>query len=45
MHFAKLYDTWRSAAVLFTISIENLRFCSSADAGIAFHLFLNFKQK
>jgi len=32
-------------AVLFTILIENLRLCSSAEAGTVFSLFLNFEQK
>jgi len=32
-------------AVLFNTLIENLRLCSSAEAGIAFNLFLNFEQK
>jgi len=31
------------AAVLFTILIENLRFFSSAEAGIVLNLFLNFE--
>jgi len=26
-------------------SIENLRFCSSAEAGIVLNLFLNFERK
>jgi len=30
------------AVVLFTTLIENLRLCSSAEAGIALNLFLNF---
>jgi len=34
-----------SADVLFTTLIENLRFCSSAKAGIVLNLFLNFEQK
>jgi len=33
------------AAVLFTTLIENLRLCSSAEAGIVLNLFLNFEQK
>jgi len=33
------------AAILFTILIENLRLCSSAEAGIVLNLFLNFEQK
>jgi len=33
------------AAVLFTTFIENLRLCSSAEAGIVFNLFLTFEQK
>jgi len=32
-----------AAAVLFTTLIEDLRLCSSAEAGIAFNLFLNFE--
>jgi len=32
------------AAVLFTTLIENLRLCSSAEAGIVHNLFLNFEQ-
>jgi len=31
--------------VLFTTLIENLRLCSSAEAGIVLSLFLNFEQK
>jgi len=33
------------AAVLFTILIKNLRFCSSGEAGIVLNLFLNFEQR
>jgi len=33
------------AAVLFTTLIENLRLCSSAEAGIILDLFLNSEQK
>jgi len=33
------------ASVLFFILTENLRLCSSAEAGIVFNLFLNFEQK
>jgi len=33
------------AAVLFTILIENLKLCSSAEARIVLNLFLNFEQK
>jgi len=33
------------AAVLFTTLIENLRLCSSAEAGIVLNLFLNCEQK
>jgi len=33
------------AAVLFTTFIENLRLCSSAEAGIVLNAFLNFEQK
>jgi len=33
------------AAVLFTNLIENLKLCSSAEAGIVLNLFLNFEQK
>jgi len=32
-------------AIFFTTLIENLRLCSSAEAGIALNLFLNFEQK
>jgi len=32
------------AAVLYPTLIENLRLCSSAEAGIVFKLFLNFEQ-
>jgi len=42
MHFANFAVL---AAVLFTTSTENLRLCSSAKAGIALNLFLNFEQK
>jgi len=41
----ELRGTCSSAAVLFTTLIENLRICSSAEAGIALNLFLNFEQK
>jgi len=37
--------TCSSAAVLFTTLNENLRLCSSAEAGITRNLFLNFEQK
>jgi len=33
------------AAVLLTTLIENLRHCSSTEAGIVLNLFLNFEQK
>jgi len=33
------------AAALFTTLIENMRLCSSAEAGIVLNLFLNFEQK
>jgi len=33
------------AAVLLTTLIENLRLCSSAEAGFVFNLFLKFEQK
>jgi len=42
MHFANCAPL---AAVLFTTSIENLRLCSFAEAGIFLNLFLNFEQK
>jgi len=42
MHFANCAAL---AAVLFTSLIENLRLCSSAEAGIVLNLFLNFEQK
>jgi len=32
-------------AVLFTTLTENLRLCTSAEAGIVLNLFLNFEQK
>jgi len=32
------------AVVLFTTLIENLRLCSSAEAGIVLKLFLNFEK-
>jgi len=41
MHFANCVAL---AAVLFTSLIENLRLCSSAEAGIVLNLLLNFKQ-
>jgi len=34
-----------TAAVLFTTLTENLRLCTSAEAGIVLNLFLNFEQK
>jgi len=33
------------SAVLFTTLIENLRLCSSVEAGIVVNLFLNLEQK
>jgi len=42
MHFA---DCAALAAVLFNTLIENLRLCSSAEAGIVVKLLLNFDQK
>jgi len=33
------------AVVLFTTLIENLKLCSSTEAGIVLNLFLNFEQK
>jgi len=39
MHFANYVAL---GAVLLTILIENLRLCSSAEAGIVLNLFLNF---
>jgi len=42
MHFA---NCGVLAAILFTILIENLRLCFSAEAGIVLNLFLNFEQK
>jgi len=33
------------AAVLISTLIENMRICSSAEAGIVLNLFLNFEQK
>jgi len=41
MHFA---NCAMIVAVFFTTSPENLRLCSSAEAGIVHNLFLNFKQ-
>jgi len=42
MHFA---NSVALAAVLLTTLIENLRPCSSAEAGIVLNLFINFEQK
>jgi len=42
MHFANCAAL---VAVLFTTLTENLRHCSSAEAGIVLNLFLNFGQK
>jgi len=42
MHFANYVAL---AIVLFTTLTENLRLCSSAEAGTVLHLFLNFEQK
>jgi len=42
MHFANCMVL---ATVLFATLIENLRLCSSAEAGIVLNLFLNFEQK
>jgi len=42
MHFA---NCMALAAVLFTTLIENLKLCSSAEAGIVLNLFLNFGHK
>jgi len=42
MHFANCAVF---AAALFTTLIENLRLCSSAEAGIVLNLFLDFEQK
>jgi len=36
---------WALAAVLFTALTENLRLCSSAEAGIVLNLFFNFELK
>jgi len=41
MHFANCAAL---AAVLFSTLAENLRLCSSAEAGIMLNLFLNFEQ-
>jgi len=47
MHEAKcsMYLSAFADAVLFTTLIENLRLCSSAEAGIVLNLFLSFEQK
>jgi len=42
MHFANCATL---AAALFTTLIENLRFCSSAEAEIILNFFLNFEEK
>jgi len=42
MHFANCTPV---AGVLFTTLTENLRLCSSTEAGIGFNLFLKFEQK
>jgi len=42
MHFT---NCTALAAVLFTTLTENLKLCSSAEAGIVLILFLNFEQK
>jgi len=42
MHFA---NGTALAAVFFTTLTQNLRLCSSAEAGIVLNLFLNFEQK
>jgi len=42
MHFANCAAL---VVVLFTTLIENLKLCSSAEAGIIVNLFLNFEQK
>jgi len=41
MHFANCVAL---AVALFTTLIENLRLCSSAEAGIVLNLLLNFEQ-
>jgi len=41
MHFA---NSAALGADLFTTLIENMRLCSSAEAGIVLNLFLNFEQ-
>jgi len=43
MHFANCAVL--AAVLFFTTLIENLRLCSSAEAGIVLNLFLNFEQK
>jgi len=48
MHEAKSISQIVQHLLLFcslTILIKNLKFCSSADAGIVLNLFLNFEQK
>jgi len=42
MHFTICAEL---AAVLFTTLTENLRLCSSAEAGVVLNLFLNFEKK
>jgi len=42
MHFTNCVAL---ATVLFATSVENLRLCSSAEAGIVLNLFFNFEQK
>jgi len=42
MHFANCAAL---AAVLFITLTENLRLCSSVEAGVVLNLFLNFEQK
>jgi len=42
MHFA---NCGILAAVLFSTLTENLRLCSSAEAGIILNLFFSFEQK
>jgi len=41
MHYANCAAL---TAILFTALIENLRLCSSAEAGIVLNLFLNFEK-
>jgi len=39
-----LYELYDTCCCLFTTLIENLRVCSSAEAGIILNLFLNLSK-